>query len=153
MKLMRGVAVAWLLAALALPVKADTVEVQKVEAFLVQGHSGELSADIMPPKQTIGFWNTIIGEGGAGEGSEDVLVVVHYRRLKQTDLRSQTLFTVTDEFGKLVLKRENFDLWFGDGEKAAKAFLLEQITCRHVKLEVSVDGKAERHELPFQCGE
>jgi hypothetical protein len=150
---MRGTVAAVLLAGLAGAAWADTVEVQRIEVFLVQGHSGTLSADILPPKQTIGFWNTIIGEGGAGEGSEDVLVVVHYRRLKQTDLRSQTLFSATDEFGKLVLKRENFDLWFGDGEKAAKAFLLEQITCRHVKLEVSVDGKAERHELPFQCGE
>lgn len=150
---MRLLTAALLLVALAAPVRADVVEIARVEAFLVQGQSGTLSADILRPDSAIGFWNVVIGEGGAAEASEDVLVVIHFKRLKNEGMPSQTLFTATNEFGKVVQQSENFDLYFGDGNKAAKAFLLEKSTCRYVKIEVKVDDKTATRELPFECGE
>lgn len=153
MRLRGLIAAVMLLASSVVPVRADVVEIERLEAFLVQGQSGTLSADILSSASTIGFWNVIVGEGSAAEASEDVLVVVHFRRLKNEGMPSQTLFTVSDEFGKVVLQRENFDLFFGDGAKAAKAFLLERATCRHVKLEVTINDRRASRELPFECGD
>jgi hypothetical protein len=151
--MMRVLAAALLIAGFAGPAHADVVEIEKIEAFLLQGQSGTLSADILHPDSAIGFWNVIIGEGGAAEGSDDVLVVVHFKRLKDEAVPSQTLFTVMDEFGKVIARSENFDLFFGNGDRAAKAFLLEKATCRSVKLEVKVNDKAASRQLPFECGE
>lgn len=132
---------------------ADEVEVAKAEAFLVQGHSGTLSANIMPPASTIDFWNTIIGEGGAGEGSNDVLLVVHFRRLKQSEKTDKISIRVTDEAGKLLLERKDVYLWFDEGAAAAKSVLLEDVGCTHLKISAAVGKKTSKFELPFACGE
>lgn len=141
------------LLAMAAPAAADDVELKKAEAFLVLSQSGKLTADIMPPAQTIGFWNTIAGGGGAREGGNDVLVVLHFHRLKQNADKHPLVFRVTDDKGRQLLQRKNFDLWYGGGTDASKAFLLEGVGCTYLKLDIGIGKKFYPYELPFACGE
>jgi len=142
-------AVAWSSAAL-----ADEVKVASIEAFLVYGQSGRLSPDIAGGNATIDFHNTVIGEGGAEEPADDVLVVVHFiRGATGGETPEISLRAVAHDSGNAIQERKNLTLAFVDGATAARSMLLADVTCTDVDVTVSV-GKAQTGvNLPFTCGE
>ena len=131
---------------------ADHKKLTKAEAFLVLGHSGKLSRDILKPDQKeVGFWNVVTGENSP-EPAEDVLVVLHFQRLDDSTEWEPIIFKVTDDFEKTVLEKENFDVWFDKEGRGAKAFMLERATCRNLKITVTAGKQVSVFKLPFECG-
>lgn len=147
------------------PAVADEIIFDRMEAFYVEQATGRLSANIMPPAQTIDFWNTMIGEGGAtGGGGSDVLLVTHFRAVLSEAPSPQIDVTVKEkETGRTLLERKNIYVFY-DPEDAkagvssfAKAFFLEEVQCTPLVIVVTIhDARLKSEhvaELPFACGE
>jgi hypothetical protein len=142
-------------------VRADDIILDRMEAFYVENNTGKLSANIMPPSQYIDFWNTIIGEGGAvGGGGYDILLVAHFKSLKQEGNSPAIQVKVTNmDKKKIILDRKNFFVSFdsyakqGAAADGSKAFFIEDTTCDHLKIDVTIAEKSWTYDLPFVCGE
>jgi hypothetical protein len=133
---------------------ADPIKVSKIEAFLIYGQSGKLSPDIAPPSHEIDFWNTMIGEGGAREWTEDILVVAHIEKLfgKQT-AGEISIKAVDHNSKKVLLLKPKVQVSFGETKMAAKAFVLESIQCTNLDVTITAGKSIKTTNLPFVCGE
>jgi hypothetical protein len=134
--------------------QADEMRVASIEAFLVYGQTGKLSPNIAPPKHEIDFWNTIIGEGGAKEWSDDILLIAHIDKLSGKASTGEIAIKVIDHKSKKVLiNRKKLSIGFSETKAAAKALLLEDLSCTNMDITVTVDKKSKTINLPFACGE
>lgn len=144
---------------------ADEIVFDQIRAFYVEQATGKLSANIMPPADTIDFWNTMIGEGGAtGGGGSDVLLVAHFKSIKSEVLSPRINLVVKDrDTGKPMMERKNIHVFYdhegADGAPVsfAKAVFLEEVQCTPLAITVEIVGrsgtKVHTAELPFACGE
>jgi hypothetical protein len=132
----------------------DPMSVSKIEAFLIYGQSGKLSPDIAPPSQEIDFWNTMIGEGGAREWTEDILVIVHIEKISGDSSGGVISIKVVDHKSKKVLlSKLSAQVSFGETKTAAKAFTLENIQCTNLDIIIKAGKNSKTVNLPFACGE
>ncbi len=131
--------------------KAETVILDRLEAFLIHSSDGKLSGDLISTQPVL--WNTVIGEGGSGGRSDDVLLVAHFKTALQAKKPDLPSILVTDKDGKQILALKNFPLTFVGEEDASKAFMLRDVTCRHLKIVITAGQRKWNNEIPFACGE
>ena len=130
---------------------AEPVILDRLEAFLIHSSDGKFSDDLISTQPAL--WNTVIGEGGSGGRSDDVLLVAHFKTALQAKKPDHPSITVTDKDGKPILAEKNFTLTFVGEEDASKAFLLRDVTCRHLKILITAGTRKWNNEIPFACGE
>lgn len=146
------------LLACALPTRVmaadDRVEVVGIQARFVNRHSGTLSDDIMRP----GFnaWNTLIGEGGATEPADDVLVLVQLASpSNQETYAKQVVDVVATGPGGRALAHRRFDsILTGDDGRTTVSLMVQDATCVG-DLRIVVTNGASRMErtVSLPCGE
>jgi hypothetical protein len=132
---------------------AGDYKVESIEAFLVLGQSGKLSANLIVPTPPIDFWNTGIGEGGAGEWTSDLLVIGHFVRAPEAGGTTAKITVRDHDSGKVLYERKAADLTFAEGASAAKAFVVNDIQCTNLDVAMSIGGDSRTVNLPFACGE
>ena len=132
---------------------ADPVRLDHIRVQLLLERTGELSADIAPPAD-VTLWNTVIGEGSAGQPATDALVWVTLRSAtaEANTPRAVTL-TVRGRGGR-VLARRVFDGVLISGGRAARALLVPEIGCAGpVSIEAAYGAQRLISRLDFACGE
>ena len=133
---------------------ADTVRVSLVEVRLVYAHSGELSENVADPNRQFALWNTVIGEGDAKEPANDVLVLVHFERIKD---KQQVPPISIAAYGPGTSKpfeiRRNLAPAFIDGTLAVEAMLLHGVTCGEFDVVAKIGKSKTTTRMKFPCGE
>jgi hypothetical protein len=138
---------------MSLAVQAE-VKVNKVSAYLIGGRTGALSKDVLAVKD-FAFWNTVIGEGDAHEPADDVLVTVNLKLSEAGEKFGDISLTAREKDGKKVLgSRTDVNPSFLDGTDGAASFVLYNVTCRNLNIEVRSGKKLlKTTNIPFACGE
>ncbi len=96
----------------------------------------------------------MIGEGGAKEWTQDILVVAHLEKISGKTSDTNIAIKVWDHnTKKVLLQRSKAEVSFAETKKAAKAFTLENIQCTNLDITVSADKTSQSINLPFACGE
>jgi hypothetical protein len=139
----------------ALAQDASALQVNRVEAFLVSGQTGKLSANIIDPKQPMTLWNTIIGEGDAGEPANDVLVVVHVQKPPQeAELPTLSLKAMSRTDQTMLGERKDVYVPFLDQNLGTAVMMLHDVTCIDLDIQVLIADKIiHTAQIPFACGE
>jgi hypothetical protein len=132
---------------------ADEMRVASIEAFLVYGYSGKISANIADLNGNFSFWNSIINDADGQEPADDVLIIAHFE--KTGDGRSEQVSITAREkvTSKLLDTRKNLAPSFINGKIAAQSLLLHHIGCTNFDVIVSVGKVKKSINLPFKCGE
>jgi hypothetical protein len=127
-------------------------ELGEIRMHLFYEESGQLSPDISPPNEFIG-WNTIIGEGSAAESANDLLVVVEVRSRGQQNVNRPV--TVTARAGRRVLAQRRFASPLTS--EAGRSYLplwLKDVGCAGtISVDVSFAGTRRNERLALNCGE
>lgn len=159
---MRLPAYAWIsalfTAALCLPAHAQ-VAVDEIRAQLFLERSGKLSENLVGSKKAL--FNTVIGEGDAGEPADAILVTLAFTGAKNTkssdkiarDLASITVRQQAKTGERILLRRVYGGFLFGETGRIHKAFLLDNATCAPLEIEVKVGRSRKEAKLDFACGE
>ena len=143
-----------LAAGLAGAADAGDLRVKDVRAYLFYAHTGALSENIVGSKRV--FFNTIIGEGGAGGPAGHVLIDLVLVNTAGGEVPSSATLKVSwRALGKdTSLTRSYNNSNYQEGEVRHESVLIENATCAPVKIEAS-GGKAPAKvvTLKFGCGE
>lgn len=150
--------IALFVAAHCAPVHAQ-VAIDEIRAQLFLERSGKLSENLVGSKKAL--FNTVIGEGDAGEPADAVLVTLTFSGAKNTkssdkiarDLASITVKQQAKTGEKILLKRAYGGFLFGEAGRIHKAFLLDNATCAPLEIEVKVGRSRKEAKLDFACGE
>lgn len=153
-----ALAIAFSTAALCLPARAQ-VAIDEIRAQLFLERSGKLSENLVGSKKAL--FNTVIGEGDAGEPADAILVTLTFTGAKNTkssdkiarDLASITVKQQARTGEKILLKRVYGGFLFGEAGRIHKAFLLDNATCAPLEIEVKVGRSRKEAKLDFACGE
>ena len=139
-------------AAVARPV-TDPVRLDQIRVQLLLERTGELSPNVAPPAQA-NLWNTVIGEGGAGQPASDALVWVTLRSVTAEANTPRPVTVTVRGRGGRILARRVFDGILITGGRAARALLVPEIGCAGPVDIVAVYG-AQRlaSHVDFACGE
>ena len=128
---------------------AEPAVLDKLEAFLVSSRDGKLSEDLLLTKPAL--WNQVIAADGAR--ADDVLLVAHFKTKLNAEKIDRPSIMITDTDGEAIFAMNHFDLTFVGEEDASKAFLLPDVTCRHLKIVITSGTQKWNNEIPFRCGE
>lgn len=132
-------------------------KITAIRAQLFYDASGTFSDDIFLNKE-LALWNTIIGEGSAGEPSTAtfVSVVVSSRNVPLNTLKVE--ITATGNKNRLIQKKLlDVDLYDERG-KVFAPFWLYDTGCEEIKISARLIGKGApttviSKKIPFACGE
>jgi hypothetical protein len=120
---------------------------------LFYGYSGTLSQDISPPAEFVG-WNSIIGEGDAGEAVDDLLVTVHLRGKSETNIFAPVSIVATDGKRKVVGRRIAEPVLANEKGEAAVALFLHDVGCAGALTVTAKMGASVKSEtINLDCGE
>lgn len=155
-----------LLAALAVPTGLSAgappipqLKISAIEARLFHGYSGTLSDDLLRRNPSFSGWNTIIGEGAAGEPADDLLVSVKVEPLvkpagNEGIFSDQPVVVTATANGKVVAKRTFTSTLTNDGGVSWKGLYLRDIGCSGTLRIEAVAGRQRKvATLQFDCGE
>lgn len=132
-------------------------KISAVRAQLFYDASGTFSDDILANKD-LSLWNTIIGEGSAGEPSTStfVSVVISGRNIPLGSLKIE--ITATGRKNRLIQKKLlDVDL-YDERAKFFAPFWLYDTGCEEIKISARLIGKGASavpvvKKIPFACGE
>lgn len=136
---------------------APTFQIAGVHAFLYFHRSGTFDdRDLTGGK--VALWNTIIGEGEAGEPATAMLVKVE---VSGPNFASQDgKVVVVAKAGRKTLARQTFALadYFDEhGPRITLPMLVTGVGCDEVTVTATLSGKGKRGAgsavVPFACGE
>lgn len=135
------------------------VAIDEIRAQLFLERSGKLSENLVGGKKAL--FNTVIGEGDAGEPADAILVTLAFTGARNTkssdkiarDLASITVKQQAKTGEKILLRRVYGGFLFGETGRIHKAFLLDNATCAPLEIEVKVGRSRKEAKLDFACGE
>lgn len=144
----------------ALNLQAQTKVAPKISAIRAQlfyDASGTFSKDILADKN-LSLWNTIIGEGSAGEPSTSTFVTVEIsgRNIPLGTLKIE--ITATGNKNRIIQKKLiSVDL-YDERPKFFAPFWLYDTGCEEIKISARLIGKGApatpiTKKIPFACGE
>lgn len=155
-----------LLAALAVPASLPAgtpatpqLKIAAIEARLFYGYSGKLSDDLLKRDPVFSGWNTVIGEGSAGEPADDMLVSIKLEPLAKVTngegvFSDQPVVVTATAGGKVVAKRTFTGTLTDTRGIAWKGLYLRDIGCAGKLTIEAVAGKQRKvATLQFDCGE
>jgi hypothetical protein len=131
----------------------EAVVLDHVEAFLVHGTTGTLSRNILDAAKPFETWNTGIGEGEAGEPSDDLLVVAHFKRVGKGRQPHVAMVVTERAKSRVLAQHREVSLPFVDADRAVKALLVEEIACADLDIAVSVGSRTHHTPFRFACDE
>lgn len=144
---------ALLLTAAEPPSPRATIESIGVQLFYEQ--SGTLSNNIAPPA-TFSGWNTVIGEGDAKEGAQDVLVTVRLKGNGQDGFMTETPLVITarNTAGKVIGTRTVTGILVPYQGTVATALWVNNATCAgKFKVEAKLGKQVRTATVALDCGE
>jgi len=156
---MRAILAALALAALATsaaakPPSAAPITMGAIKARWFYYHTGELSRDILAEDGTYSGWNTVIGEGPAGEPADDLLVLVPVRTSGEQFSDVVLDVTVKGEKGKLVGHRKFAGILTGASGLAEMPLWLNDVGCAGpITIEARLGKQRRTATLTLACGE
>ena len=120
---------------------------------LVYTESGRLSRDISPPNAFTG-WNTVIGEGDAGQPANDMEVSVELRTNGRQNVRTPVTLTARRASGRTIATRTfNNTLTSADG-RAVLSLRLADIGCAgRIRVTATLGRQSRSEEIVLDCGE
>jgi len=135
------------------------VAIDEIRAQLFLERSGKLSENLVGAKKAL--FNTVIGEGDAGEPADAILITLAFTGAKNSkssdkiarDLASITVKQQAKTGEKILLRRVYGGFLFGETGRIHKAFLLDNATCAPLEIEVKVGRSRKEAKLDFACGE
>lgn len=155
-----------LLAALAMPASLPAkspatpqLKITAIEARLFYGFSGQLSDDLLKRDPPFSGWNTIIGEGAAGEPAEDMLVSIKLEPLVKLSgnegiFTDQPVVVTATANGKVVAKRTFTGTLTNDQGVSWRGLYLRDIGCAGtLKIEAAAGKQRKAATLQLDCGE
>ncbi|HEX8512113.1 MAG TPA: hypothetical protein VF688_03305 [Allosphingosinicella sp.] len=143
---------AFLAAMLAPPTAPPAPKVGAFRMQLFYESSGRLSKDISPPVEFTG-WNTIIGEGSAEEGANDLLVSVEVRG-PAGEFIEQPLTLVARAGGKVLAQRRFEGLLTNVEGRTWKALWLNDVGCAGtIEVTATIGRSTRKSEISLDCGE
>jgi hypothetical protein len=138
-------------AAEAPPPQDRDFRVTDIQARLLLEQSGALSVDIADNDDFIG-WNTIIGEGSAGENADDLLVTAIVTGPGEHNLTTPLILTARDEMGR-VLGRRRIAGIFAKG-RSYRSMLLHDVGCAGtIRLTAQLGTSTRTETVSLPCGE
>jgi hypothetical protein len=146
------------IAAFCAPAHAQ-VAIDEIRAQLFLERSGKLSENLVGTRKAL--FNTVIGEGDAGEPADAILVTLGFTGARNTkssdkiarDLASITVRQQAKTGERILLRRVYGGFLFGETGRIHKAFLLDNATCAPLEIEVKVGRSRKEAKLDFACGE
>lgn len=135
------------------------LKITAIEARLFYGYSGKLSDDLFKRNPPFAGWNTIIGEGGAGEPADDLLVSVRVEPLvkpagNEGIFSAQPVVVTATANGKVVAKRTFTGTLTNEAGVSWKGLYLRDIACSGtLKIEAAAGRQRKVATLQFNCGE
>jgi hypothetical protein len=129
-------------------------KIEAVQAYLFYDHTGGISGNLLTKKHLV-LWNTVIGEGDAGEGSNSTLVVVE---VSGEGSSAKVNVVITDEDQKTIIN-ETRKFWIFDSDrKFYMPFIVPNTGCKEITITAKLVGKgfspsSISQTIPFKCGE
>lgn len=138
---------------------AAQVAIAEIRAQLFLERSGQLSEDLVPAGKAMR--DTLTGEGEISEPADAVLVTLVMTGPKNTksstkiarDLVVVTVRQKTKAGEKILLSRPYGGFLFGESGRIHKAFLVDNVTCAPLSIEVRVGKSSKAAKLDFACKE
>ncbi len=141
------------------PTPPSSISLQRVEARLFYEEIGRLSDDLLARGKPFEGWNTIIGEGGAEEAANDMLVTV---RLEANSRATKPQMYVTapveviirNSRGKTLTSRTwSSFLTSGKGVIVLPLWVRNVGCAGHLAITARYNGASKVGHLDFACGE
>ena len=135
------------------------LKIAAIEARLFYGYSGKLSDDLLKRDPAFAGWNTIIGEGAAGEPADDLLVSVRVEPLvkpagNEGIFSDQPVVITATANGKVIAKRTFTGTLTNEAGVSWKGLYLRDIGCAGaLKIEAVAGRQRKVASLQFDCGE
>ena len=127
----------------------------QIRMHLFLEESGRLSPDIAPPHEFIG-WNTIIGEGSAGEAANDLLILVEAKGTGGKENIALPLSIVARGRGGKVIGQRRFKdslLTSADG-RVWKSLWLQDVGCAGIiRVTATLGRSIKSTSIALDCGE
>ena len=135
------------------PAAAGEAQLGDIRMQLVYTESGRLSRDISPPNAFTG-WNTVIGEGDAGQPANDMEVSVELRTNGRQNVRTPVTLAARRAGGRTIATRTFSDtLTSGEG-RAVLSLRLADVGCAGLIRVTATFGRQRRsEEIELNCGE
>jgi hypothetical protein len=132
------------------------VDLDRVEAHLFYKGTGRLSGDLLNRAEEFAGWNTIIGEGGAEEPADDLVVAARLTSHDGTEkyVAGPVVLAVRNSKGKIVGSRT----WRGvlvskDGAVVLPLWLNDVGCAGDLRFTARYNGKTKTGHLALDCGE
>lgn len=135
------------------------VVLDRLEVRLFYKETGRLSDDILSKAKPFIAFNTIIGEGDAEESADDVLVIAvlssgKWEANNQVFAEIPLEITATNSDGEILGTRRFATVLTSGNGLESNALWLQDVTCAgDVNIEAKFNGKIERANVSFNCGE
>lgn len=143
------------LALLAAPASAADVKIGEIRAFIFLERSGTWSKNLVGSKEPL--FNTLIGEGPAGEPASTVLIDIAVTGDKNSAPKYASAIVNLIQSGKngqrTTTKKGLVGFLFGESGVIHKPLFLENATCAPLEIEVKVGKAVKTAKIDFQCGE
>lgn len=129
---------------------SDAVRLDGLRAQFLYQTTGALSEDLL---QTPSFaiWNTVIGEGGAKEPAQDILVSAVLKSGNAEDLTGKLTLAVIS--GRKLLSRHTFHGGLMKHGQLVQSILLHDATCGTIRIEARYGTQRKAATLDMPCGE
>ena len=133
----------------AVPVAAQSVQVDSIRAQLFKEGDGTLSEDIIANNP--GLWNVIIG---TYQANSVLISVVISGRPDSYDKKGTVLITIIDEEdGKRITQRRFTGFLFGKDGRVTKPILIDDHNCSRILIVARTPSAVKTVTIPFKCGE
>jgi hypothetical protein len=133
---------------------SPVVALGKLEARLFYYQSGRLSDDLLAREEPFVGWNTVIGEGGADEAANDLLVVIGVSADGETFSDRPIELWVSDEDGKVLARRRFGSVLTGNNGAAKLPLWLNDVGCAgEITMRAKMGGEERTATLGLHCGE
>jgi hypothetical protein len=133
-----------------------SVELDRIEAHLFYKGTGRLSADLLNHAEEFAGWNTIIGEGGAEELADDLVVAARLTSLDGTEkyVAGPVVLAVRNSKGEVVGSRAWKGVLVSKGGAVDLPLWLNDVGCAgELKFTARYNGKTKTGHLALDCGE
>jgi len=135
---------------------AATVRIGAIAARLWYNNSGTLSGNLLAGKEPFVGWNTVIGEGAAGEPATDLMVDVTMlgNRSEEQSVDEPLEIWVTEKAGKIIARRK-FDYMLVPQQGALHNTLwLQDVGCAgKLTFHARFRKQIKTASLALDCGE
>lgn len=125
----------------------------KIQMQLFYEDSARLSRDIAPPADFTG-WNTIIGEGSAEEGANDLMISVEVQGPSGENITQPLSVVARDVKGRVLGQRRYSNLLTSAQGRTWKALWLADVGCAgHIEVTATIGRSTRKSTIDLDCGE